>query len=134
MLEKVFVMHEVHYQFYVRYHQHLGIDSTHNTNRFFLFQVVVLFFGCSSLIPQCTFRLRMPLVPVTAVDGYNRSVLVAYAILRRQDTESFVWMLEKLKQKLPNNTSISSIIIDQDAALGSALKQSLPRTKHLLCK
>ena len=33
VLDKVFIMHEVHHQFFIRYHQHLGIDSTHNVNR-----------------------------------------------------------------------------------------------------
>ena len=34
VLDKVFVMHDVHVQFFTRYHQHIGIDSSHNVNRY----------------------------------------------------------------------------------------------------
>ena len=33
VLERVFVMHEAQHQFFIRYNQNFGMDSTHNVNR-----------------------------------------------------------------------------------------------------
>ena len=76
----------------------------------------------------------MPFIPITAIDGFNRSVLVGYAMVRQQNAESFIWVLEQLKVHLPPNAVIESVITDQDAAIGLALSTSLPHTKHILCK
>jgi hypothetical protein len=78
--------------------------------------------------------LDIPLAPIVAIDGFNNSVLVGYALVAKQDKESFMWIFNRLIEQLPPGGKIHSIITDQDAAMRAALEVVMPNTKHLLCK
>jgi hypothetical protein len=81
---------------------------------------------------QCS--MDIPMAPIIAVDGYNYSVVVAYAFTVHQNIESFQWIFSKLKSRLPNGGELQAIITDEDKAMAAALKAEFPTTTHLLCR
>ena len=90
----------------------LLVDSTYKTNRF-----------------------NMPLFNIIGVTAINTSFFVGFCFLDAEDSESFEWVLEKLRE-LYNELGIrypTTIISDCDSAFLQARELVFPQTNHLLC-
>jgi hypothetical protein len=77
----------------------------------------------------------MPLFNIVGVTAINTSFFVGFCFLDAEDTESFQWVLERLRD-LYVDLGIShptTIISDCDSALLEARQVVFPQTKHLLC-
>jgi hypothetical protein len=77
--------------------------------------------------------MDIPFIPLTGVDGHNKSVPLGYAFVAHQDEKSFAWVISHLSSLVPQASSINSIITDQDAAMAAAIKTSIPYSLHQLC-
>ena len=78
--------------------------------------------------------LDIPFIPITCVDGFGSSVVVAYAMVLAQNTKSFKWVLQHMKDLIPPGGHLDSIITDEDAAMAAAIREVFPNSTHMLCK
>lgn len=108
-LRSVFWMTQVQRELFSRYSDVLIMDVTHRTNRF-----------------------NLPFCAVAGVDGNNRTVLMAQALLRDETAASFEFVLHHLMQACPH-ASIRTIFTDADAAETAAIRKLLPGVVHFRC-
>ncbi|XP_019190597.1 PREDICTED: protein FAR1-RELATED SEQUENCE 5-like [Ipomoea nil] len=78
-----------------------------------------------------TNRYSLVFVPFTGVDHHKRCITFACGLLTREDTESYVWVLERFKAAM--GKSPLCVVTDQDPAMKSAIAQILPECRHRYC-
>jgi hypothetical protein len=90
----------------------LIMDSTHKTNRFY-----------------------WPLLLVCGINEHFQTVLLAVALIHYQTTESFAWVLQKMKEAVSAEAwqGVCCVTTDGDAAMEAAIEEVLPHAQHLRC-
>ncbi|XP_057249279.1 protein FAR1-RELATED SEQUENCE 5-like [Beta vulgaris subsp. vulgaris] len=77
-------------------------------------------------------RYRMPFCPFIGVNHHNQSILLGCALISGEDTSNYVWLFKTwlacMSGKAPNG-----IITDQCMAIGNAIKEVFPNSKHRWC-
>lgn len=108
-LESIFWMSPEQRDLYVQYSDVIINDNTSQTNRFGMFLNVSI-----------------------AIDNAGFSRILACALISRERTEDFIWVLEKIKEsgegKVPE-----VILVDEDSAMEAAIERTLPDTKFINC-
>ena len=74
----------------------------------------------------------MPFALFVGVNHHYRSILFGCALLHDEREESFKWLFSTWLDAMHGKTPIS-ILTDQDAAIGNAIKKVFPLTTHRLC-
>lgn len=90
------------------------------------------------LLLDCTYktnRFGMPLLDIIGIDGCNRSFCIAFAFLRGENEEDYVWALERLRSLYEiNQVKPPSIILTDCAeACMNAVNICFPDSISLLC-
>ncbi|XP_031099741.1 protein FAR1-RELATED SEQUENCE 5-like [Ipomoea triloba] len=78
-----------------------------------------------------TNRYSLVFVPFTWVDNHKRCVTFAAGLLTREDSESYMWLLEKFKSGMGH--SPRCVVTDQDPAMKVAIERVLPECRHRFC-
>lgn len=78
-------------------------------------------------------QYKMPFAPFTGVNHHKQSVLFGCALLADETESTFIWLfttwLEAMSGQQPG-----LIITDYDSAIGRAVEQVLPQSRHRYCK
>ncbi|XP_074352899.1 protein FAR1-RELATED SEQUENCE 5-like [Apium graveolens] len=74
----------------------------------------------------------MPFIPITGVNHHYQNILFGFALMRDETEISYKWVLNTWLEAVGNKPPLT-IITDQDIALGNAIAEILPDTKHILC-
>ncbi|GLT69356.1 hypothetical protein SLA2020_415140 [Shorea laevis] len=75
---------------------------------------------------------KMPFVPFTGVNHHHQSVMFECALLINETAESYTWLLKTWLEAMLGRAP-STIITDDDKAMGKAIADVLPNTTHRLC-
>lgn len=75
---------------------------------------------------------RMPFVPFTGVNHHHQSVMFGCALVVNKTVESYTWLLKTWLEAMFGRAP-STIITDDDNAMGNAIAKILPNTTHKLC-
>jgi hypothetical protein len=83
-----------------------------------------------------TNRFHWPLLLVCGVDEHFHTVLLAIAVMHHQTTSSFVWALEHMRSAVSEEVwnGVASVFTDGDAAMSAAIREVLPKARHLRCR
>lgn len=79
-----------------------------------------------------TNRYCMPFIPITGVNHHYQNILFGFALMRDETETSYQWVLETWLEAVDNKPP-TTIITDQDIALGNAIAMVMPETNHLYC-
>ena len=101
--------HENSVQLTRRFHNVMIIDSTYKTNRF-----------------------KMPLMSIVGVTCANSTFFSAFAFLRREQDEDYLWAMTKFKLMIGGVTP-RVFVTDCEVALMNALSRCFPESPNLLC-
>jgi MULE transposase domain len=90
------------------------------------------------LLLDCTYktnRFGMPLLDIIGIDGSNRSFCIAFAFLRGENTEDYLWALERLKTlyEISQIQLPSVILTDCAEPCMNAVDACFPDSVSLLC-
>ncbi|XP_059455147.1 protein FAR1-RELATED SEQUENCE 5-like [Corylus avellana] len=75
---------------------------------------------------------KMPFVPFTGVNHHHQSMMFGCALLINETVESYTWLLKTWLEAMLGRAP-STIITDDDKAMGKAIAEVLPNTTHRLC-
>ena len=111
-LKALFFCHHASLKLYSAYNTIIFANSTYKTNKY-----------------------KMPLFHLAGVTGNNKSFILVFCFLAKENLDYYTWALEFF------NSAISShhlsppeiIITDWELVLMNAIKQVLPNTIHMLC-
>ncbi|XP_021304998.1 protein FAR-RED IMPAIRED RESPONSE 1 [Sorghum bicolor] len=70
----------------------------------------------------CTNRYNMPFAPIVGINNHAQSILLGCALLPDETTETFVWVLQTLKDAM-GGIAPTNIMTDQDRAMKAAIAQ-----------
>ncbi|CAO2834613.1 unnamed protein product [Amaranthus hypochondriacus] len=77
-------------------------------------------------------RYRMPFCPFIGVNQHGQSTLLGCALISCEDTDNYIWLFKTflacMSEKAPE-----CILTDQCMAIGNAIKDVFPKTKHRWC-
>ncbi|XP_074326557.1 protein FAR1-RELATED SEQUENCE 5-like [Apium graveolens] len=79
-----------------------------------------------------TNRYCMPFIPITGVNHHYQNILFGFALMRDEMEISYKWVLKTWLEAVGNKPPLT-IITDPDLALGNAIAEIFPDTKHILC-
>ena len=74
----------------------------------------------------------LPFAPIIGVDNHGSTVLFGLGLLKDEKIGSFKWLLSTFVEAMGGKEP-KYIIIDQDQAMKTAIKEALPRTRHRFC-
>jgi hypothetical protein len=75
---------------------------------------------------------KMPFVPFTGVNHHHQSIMFGCALLINETAESYTWLLKTWLEAMFGRAP-STIITNDDKAMGKAIAEVLPNTTHKLC-
>jgi zinc finger SWIM domain-containing protein 3 len=75
----------------------------------------------------------MPLVIFSGVTSDGSNIILAYAIIKKEDVETYQWIMHKLIE-FTEGVEPGVIITDYDSALCHGIERSLNKSIHLLCQ
>ncbi|XP_004980305.1 protein FAR1-RELATED SEQUENCE 5-like [Setaria italica] len=75
----------------------------------------------------------MPFAPIVGINNHLHSILLGCAMLPDETTETFVWVLERLKGAMGGREP-TNIMTDQDKAMKAAIAIVFPNATHRCCK
>jgi hypothetical protein len=75
----------------------------------------------------------MPFAPIVGINNHLQSILLGCALLPDESTETFVWVLQALKEAM-GGLEPTNIMTDQDKAMKVAIEQVFPNATHRCCK
>uniref|UniRef100_K3ZL59 Protein FAR1-RELATED SEQUENCE n=1 Tax=Setaria italica TaxID=4555 RepID=K3ZL59_SETIT len=81
----------------------------------------------------CTNRYDMPFAPIVGINNHLQSILLGCALLPDETTETFVWVLERLKEAMGGHEP-TNIMTDQDKAMKAAIAIVFFNATHRCCK
>lgn len=104
------------HRYFMRYSDIVFIDTTQKTNKY-----------------------DMSLVTISGISSDNKNIVLAFALIQKEQAEVYEWILRKLKD-FSGGLEPRCIITDYDLALCTAIERvySAPKsggcgTTHLLC-
>jgi hypothetical protein len=74
----------------------------------------------------------MSFIPITGVNHHYQNILFGFALIRDEKETSYKWVLNTWLKAVDNIPPVT-IITDQDIALGNAIAEVMPLTKHTYC-
>ena len=74
----------------------------------------------------------MPFVPFIGVNHHHQSIMFGCALLVNETEESYTWLLKTWLEAMLGRAP-STIITDDDKAMGKAIAEILPNTIYRLC-
>ncbi|KAJ3691223.1 hypothetical protein LUZ61_020387 [Rhynchospora tenuis] len=80
-----------------------------------------------------TNKFCMPLAPFIGVNHHRRCIIFGIAMLRTEETSSFVWLFQTWVKAMYGKEP-RAIITDQDPAMRIAIKKVFPNTIHRNCQ
>ncbi|XP_058742559.1 PKS-NRPS hybrid synthetase cheA-like [Vicia villosa] len=87
---------------------------------------------------DCTYKTnkyRQPLFEIVGMTSTKLTFAVAFAYMESEQTETFCWVLDKLKQLFIKQDDCPQVILtDRDLALMKAIETVFPKTTNLLCR
>lgn len=108
---EIFFVHSLSYKMWRAFPHVLLIDPTYKTN-----------------------YNRMPFVQIVGVTSTGKSFCVACAFVCNEREETFVWVLQMLKNMLQKNMEPRAIVTDRDIALMNACAKIFPNATRSLCR
>jgi hypothetical protein len=78
-----------------------------------------------------TNRYNMLFAPIVGINNHLQSILLGCALLPDETTETFVWMLEGLKEAMGGR---EPTMTDQDKAMKAPIAIVFPKAVHRCCK
>jgi hypothetical protein len=75
---------------------------------------------------------KMHFVPFTRINHHHQSVMFGCALLVNETAESYTWLLKTWLEAMLGRTP-STIITDDDKAMGKVIAEVLPNVTHRLC-
>ncbi|XP_058760098.1 PKS-NRPS hybrid synthetase cheA-like [Vicia villosa] len=82
-----------------------------------------------------TNKYRQPLFEIVGMTSTELTFAVAFAYMECEQTESYIWVLDKLKQLFVKKDVVPQVILtDRDLALMKAVEVVFPTTHNLLCR
>ncbi|KAI3516261.1 hypothetical protein L1887_15172 [Cichorium endivia] len=78
-----------------------------------------------------TNRYCMVFVPFTGIDNHKRCVTFGAGLLCREDTDSYIWLLQSFLRCFGKEPVM--VITDQDPAMKKAIERVFPNSRHRLC-
>ncbi|GAB2303703.1 hypothetical protein Dimus_038799 [Dionaea muscipula] len=81
-----------------------------------------------------TNRFDLPLLEVVGVVPMGQNFHVAFAFIKNEKKDSFVWALQKLKTLFGTPAGPGVIVTDRDLVLMNAVQEVFPDSSHLLCR
>ncbi|XP_058725644.1 PKS-NRPS hybrid synthetase cheA-like [Vicia villosa] len=82
-----------------------------------------------------TNKYRQPLFEIVGMTSTELTFTVAFAYMECEQTESYIWVLDKLKQLFVKKDVVPQVILtDRDLALMKAVEAVFPTTHNLLCR
>ncbi|XP_074303466.1 protein FAR1-RELATED SEQUENCE 5-like [Silene latifolia] len=109
-LTHVFMAHPEAFKMFRSYYYVVLIDSTYKTNLY-----------------------RLPLVEMVGVTPVGKSFVIAYALVKHESEDGYLWVLRKLKALLNDVVQPNAIVTDCEADLLNAIPTVFPDSSHLLC-
>ncbi|XP_074265911.1 protein FAR1-RELATED SEQUENCE 5-like [Silene latifolia] len=109
-LTHVFMAHPEAVKMFRSYYYVVLIDSTYKTNEY-----------------------RLPLVEMVGVTPVGKSFVIAYALVKHESENGYLWVLRKLKALLNDVVQPNAIVTDCEAGLLNAIPTVFPDSSHLLC-
>ncbi|XP_014492205.1 protein FAR-RED IMPAIRED RESPONSE 1-like [Vigna radiata var. radiata] len=79
-----------------------------------------------------TNKYDMPFAPFVGVNHHGQSILLGCGLLSSEDTRSFMWLFLSWLRCMGNKAP-DSIVTNQCRAMGNAIEEVLPTTKHRWC-
>ncbi|XP_019179712.1 PREDICTED: protein FAR1-RELATED SEQUENCE 5-like [Ipomoea nil] len=76
-------------------------------------------------------KYSLVFVPFTVVDNHKRCITFGAAMINREDTESYVSVLDRFKDAM--GQSPMCVVTDQDPDMKVAIARVLPETRHRYC-
>ncbi|XP_074301245.1 putative protein FAR1-RELATED SEQUENCE 10 [Silene latifolia] len=73
------------------------------------------------------------LVEIIGVTPVGKIFLIAYALVLKEKTENYMWVLERLKAMMNDNVVPNVIVTDHEEGLIAAIPKIFPNSHHLLC-
>ncbi|XP_058752396.1 uncharacterized protein LOC131625559 [Vicia villosa] len=90
------------------------------------------------LIMDCTYKTNKyskPLFEIVGMTSTKLTFAVAFAYMESEQTETFCWVLDKLKQLFIKQDFCPQVILtNRDLALMKAIETVFPKTTNLLCR
>ncbi|XP_058749048.1 PKS-NRPS hybrid synthetase cheA-like [Vicia villosa] len=82
-----------------------------------------------------TNKYRQPLFEIVGMTSTELTFAVAFAYMECEQTESYIWVLDKLKQLFVKKDVVPQVILtDRDLALMKAVEVVFPTMHNLLCR
>ncbi|KAK9715575.1 hypothetical protein RND81_06G174200 [Saponaria officinalis] len=75
---------------------------------------------------------KMPMVEVVGLTPVGKTFMIGYGFVTKETTESYTWVLEKVRQMLGGVTP-NAIVTDREQGLLEAVSLVFPDSRHLLC-
>lgn len=111
VLQHAFMVHPITVNILRTFPHVIGMDSTYKTNRY-----------------------GMPFFEIVGVTPTNQNFLVGYVFMRNETTESYRWVLQKLRELIGYDKEPSVFLSDRELGLCAALREVFPGTAHFLCR
>ncbi|XP_021980604.1 protein FAR1-RELATED SEQUENCE 5-like [Helianthus annuus] len=83
-------------------------------------------------VTYMTNKFKMPFSPFVGVNHHGQSILFGGALLENEKQETFEWLFQNFLKCMFNKYP-QAIIIDQDKAIGNAIRVVFPNTRHRYC-
>ncbi|XP_023748884.1 protein FAR1-RELATED SEQUENCE 5-like [Lactuca sativa] len=83
-------------------------------------------------VTYMTNKFKMPFAPFIGVNHHGQSILFGGALLENEKEETFCWLFEHFLKCMFSKYPVA-LITDQDKAMGNAIKQVFPNTRHRFC-
>ncbi|XP_074291132.1 uncharacterized protein LOC141617899 [Silene latifolia] len=109
-LTHVFMAYPEAVKMFRSYYYVVLIDSTYKTNLY-----------------------RLPLVEMVGVTPVGKSFVIAYALVKHESEDGYLWVLRKLKALLNDAVQPNAIVTDCEAGLLNAIPTVFPDSSNLLC-
>jgi hypothetical protein len=80
-----------------------------------------------------TNRYKMPFAPFIGINNHGMSIQMGCGFMKDETIESFTWRFNNFQDAM-GNVAPSTIISDQDQAMGAAIAAVFPNTIHRNCR
>ncbi|KAJ0763747.1 putative transcription factor FAR family [Helianthus annuus] len=113
MLEDLFFVPKISYKYFLDFPHVLLMDVTYNTNKY-----------------------KLPFLEIVGVTSTNKTISIAFAVMRKETEEKYLWALNCLKSTLDERSMQQPrvIVTDRELALMNACEKVFPNATRLLCR
>ncbi|CAI2385530.1 unnamed protein product [Moneuplotes crassus] len=109
-INRILIMTGSMRKLYEQYHDVIFMDATYKTNKH-----------------------DMPLTVITGIDNEGRNTVLAYALLKKEDKEAYIWLMQTFLKFVEYNEP-GIILTDFDPSMCHGIERTFEKTTHLLCQ